>query len=363
MSGARIQQITDERPAEIVGCERRDSRFLRALPEHQEDRLITHAPVDERTPATGGGPEQRTGLQSSHRQPRIERGLRAISRVRDPVFASLALTHAQFSGLRIVVGDIQRHDLAAPEAAAVQDRQERRILPSEARALTTTRRVPESATRWPGLGRLLSCFNTCSSVVMKRPTKTFSHDRPSQAREQFISAPSLLVSHWHDLQFLFAGKTIVGGLIGGLMAVESTKWWLGVTTRTGDLFAIPLAAGIAVGRVGCFLTGLEDRTHGTATLLWTGVDFGDGVRRHPTQLYEIAWLLLLIGVLANIRTRLAPGDEFSVFMVGYMTCRLLVDTLKPDPTLALGMSSIQWAAVATLAYYAPDLRRWVRGGT
>jgi len=178
----------------------------------------------------------------------------------------------------------------------------------------------------------------------------------------WIEDPSLLVSHWHDLQFLFAGKTIVGGLIGGLVAVESTKWWLGVTTRTGDLFAIPLAAGIAVGRVGCFLTGLEDRTHGTATMLWTGVDFGDGVRRHPTQLYEIAWLLLLIGILANIRKPLPPGDEFSVFMVGYMTCRLLLDTLKPDPTLALGMSSIQWAAVATLAYYAPDLRRWVGGG-
>jgi phosphatidylglycerol:prolipoprotein diacylglycerol transferase len=56
-------------------------------------------------------------------------------------------------------------------------------------------------------------------------------------------------------------------LIGGLVAVESTKWWLGVTTRTGDLFAIPLAAGTAIGRVGCFLTGLEDRTHGTPTTL------------------------------------------------------------------------------------------------
>ena len=30
----------------------------------------------------------------------------------------------------------------------------------------------------------------------------------------------------------------------------------------GDLFAVPLAVGIAVGRVGCYLTGLDDHTYG-----------------------------------------------------------------------------------------------------
>jgi len=80
------------------------------------------------------------------------------------------------------------------------------------------------------------------------------------------------------------GKTIVGGLLGGWLAVEIMKLVLGIRSRTGDLFAIPLCLGIAIGRIGCFTAGLADDTYGTATTLPWGVDFGDGVRRHPTQL-------------------------------------------------------------------------------
>ncbi len=50
----------------------------------------------------------------------------------------------------------------------------------------------------------------------------------------------------------------MGGLAGGLIAVELVKKRFGVTAGTGDLFAIPLAVGIAIGRIGCFLTGLPD---------------------------------------------------------------------------------------------------------
>jgi len=66
---------------------------------------------------------------------------------------------------------------------------------------------------------------------------------------------------------LFEGKSIVGGLLGGLLAVELVKKWLGVTVATGDLLALPLAIGIAVGRIGCFLTGLADQTYGVASTL------------------------------------------------------------------------------------------------
>src|SRR5260221_11390397 len=72
-----------------------------------------------------------------------------------------------------------------------------------------------------------------------------------------------------------SGKTIVGALIGGLIAVELAKHILGIKQRTGDLFAVPLCLGIAIGRIGCFLTGLEDHTSGVATSLPWGVNFGD----------------------------------------------------------------------------------------
>src|SRR5579862_4305073 len=69
--------------------------------------------------------------------------------------------------------------------------------------------------------------------------------------------PHLTLVNWHNPAYLLGGKTIVGALIGGLIAVEWTKHQLGITQRTGDLFALPLTVGSAIGRVGCFLTGTE----------------------------------------------------------------------------------------------------------
>ena len=97
---------------------------------------------------------------------------------------------------------------------------------------------------------------------------------------------SLTAAHWHDAVYLMSGKTIVGGLIGGLFAVEWVKRQIGEKSSTGDLFAAPIALGVAIGRIGCFLGGLPDGTYGTPTSLPWGVDFGDGIPRHPTQLYE-----------------------------------------------------------------------------
>jgi phosphatidylglycerol---prolipoprotein diacylglyceryl transferase len=57
-----------------------------------------------------------------------------------------------------------------------------------------------------------------------------------------------------------------------------------VRRATGDVFAIPLTVGIAVGRVGCFLTGLADNTHGLPANLPWAIDYGDGIPRHPAQL-------------------------------------------------------------------------------
>jgi phosphatidylglycerol:prolipoprotein diacylglycerol transferase len=154
------------------------------------------------------------------------------------------------------------------------------------------------------------------------------------------------------------GKTIVGGLIGGIVAVELVKKLRGIGTATGDLFAVPLAVGIAIGRIGCFLTGLSDNTYGNPTTLWTGVDFGDGVLRHPTQLYEVAFLALLVALLLRARRKLTePGDQFRLFVIAYLAFRLGIDFLKPEPAIALGLSLIQWACVGALAFYARDVPR------
>jgi prolipoprotein diacylglyceryltransferase len=178
----------------------------------------------------------------------------------------------------------------------------------------------------------------------------------------WLEDPRATLGHLGDPAFLLGGKTIVGGLIGALFAVEAVKKYLGVSRRTGDLFALPLCVGIAIGRVGCFLTGTEDHTAGVATDLPWGMNFGDGVARHPTQLYEIAFALLLGASLAVLSRRpRREGDLFRFFMVAYFTFRLCVDFLKPGVRVFAGLSSIQWACVLMLLYYAPDVLRWLRG--
>jgi phosphatidylglycerol:prolipoprotein diacylglycerol transferase len=176
--------------------------------------------------------------------------------------------------------------------------------------------------------------------------------------------PRLTLGNWNNPVFLLGGKTIVGALIGGLFTVELVKKRLGITRRTGDLFAIPLCVGIALGRIGCFLTGLEDHTSGNPTRLPWGVNFGDGVARHPTQLYEILFAIVLGAFLwRRIRRPHIEGDIFKQFMVAYFGFRLACDFLKPDVAVFLRMSSIQWACVFMLFYYAPDTTRWARRGT
>ena len=176
-------------------------------------------------------------------------------------------------------------------------------------------------------------------------------------------APAQTLVHWDDLSYLLGGKTVVGGILGGIIAVEFTKRALGVTARTGDVFAVPLAVGIAIGRVGCFLSGLPDRTYGIPTHLPWAIDFGDGIPRHPVQLYESLTMIALAFWLRRIGRRPhRQGDVFRVFVVAYLSWRLAIDFLKPDPRIAGGMSAIQIVALAGVVTYAKDVHRWLRSG-
>ncbi|MEA2237983.1 MAG: phosphatidylglycerol---prolipoprotein diacylglyceryl transferase [Thermoanaerobaculia bacterium] len=162
----------------------------------------------------------------------------------------------------------------------------------------------------------------------------------------------------NNLHNILGGKTVVGGLLGGLIGVEITKKLISVRRSTGNLFVEPLIIAMCIGRIGCFLTGPADHTAGIPTSLPWRIAIADGVRRHPVALYEIAFLIALLPVVRYVRAReLAgtgprEGDAFRLFLASYLLFRLLVDFLKPDPPpILLGMSAIQWACIAGLLYY------------
>jgi phosphatidylglycerol:prolipoprotein diacylglycerol transferase len=177
-----------------------------------------------------------------------------------------------------------------------------------------------------------------------------------------IERPDVALALWQG-QPLWPGQSIVGGLLGGLIGVELAKWATRQTRSTGDALVGPLVLGIVVGRIGCFLAGLHDDTYGLPTHLPWGVDLGDGVPRHPSPLYEIAFLLALNALLQRQRARLAPvpGLQFKLFLSAYLLWRLVGDGLKPvrEP-YALGLSGIQWVCLLALALYLPLAWRALR---
>lgn len=157
-------------------------------------------------------------------------------------------------------------------------------------------------------------------------------------------------------QWLAPGKTITGGLLGGWAGIEIAKRNLGITTSTGDAYVWPIIVGLSLGRLGCFFTGLDDHTYGVATTLPWAIDFGDGVLRHPTQLYEIVWLLLT-GLILRWVPATSPGVLFRGFMASYLFFRLLVENIKPTLHIYGGLSAIQIAALIGLGVCLYDLYR------
>ena len=168
-----------------------------------------------------------------------------------------------------------------------------------------------------------------------------------------LEHPTLLLHPPGGWLYYATNKTIVGGFLGGLIGVELVKKRLGIRASSGDLMVFPILLGLALGRLGCHLSGLQDGTFGTATRLPWGLNFGDGILRHPTNLYEVGFLAALALLLYALGRRrpLPDGRRFELFLAAYLLFRLLVEFLKPTPASVVGLTAIQWACVGGVGYY------------
>ncbi len=149
------------------------------------------------------------------------------------------------------------------------------------------------------------------------------------------------------------GRSVLGALLGATAMVEIYKLRRGTIGSTGYIYVVPFSICIIVGRFGCLLSGLHDNTHGIPTNLAWGWDSGDGIPRHPVQLYEsFSMLLFLLIVLAILKYRKNIIVRYGFYLcVGfYASQRFLWEFFKPYQDIAGSLNIFQYACLLIIMY-------------
>jgi len=161
----------------------------------------------------------------------------------------------------------------------------------------------------------------------------------------------------HVFHEVAAGKSVLGGLAGGYLVVVLYKRHLGIQRPTGDLFAVALTAGEAVGRWGCFFAGC---CYGTVTTVpWAVSEHGQ--MRHPAQIYSSAANVLILAVLLGVeKTR--PPENTLFYLQGTLFCvsRFTIEFFRTGPPPVAGLTLAQWACAAGFVFFAVKLTRLLR---
>ncbi|HEY8257520.1 MAG TPA: prolipoprotein diacylglyceryl transferase [Gemmatimonadales bacterium] len=189
--------------------------------------------------------------------------------------------------------------------------------------------------------------------------------------------------------FSRGGLVWYGGFVGGTIAVIVNGWRLRVPLRwTMQLTAPALAAAYALGRVGCFLVnddygrptslpwgvkfprGLPPSTAGNLEHLFgvavpAGTDPSTVLAVHPTQLYEVAAMLVAFAILWRLRLKNRPvGWLFGVYLVFAGVERFLVEILRAKDDRFLGAFTLaQLTSVFLVVIGASLMVMWREGSS
>lgn len=166
----------------------------------------------------------------------------------------------------------------------------------------------------------------------------------------------VLAEGWRDfgqpdfLRRLATGKSILGALLGGYVSVELFKRALGYRQPTGDWFALIVPAGIALGRLGCWLNGCcLGRVCETST--WWTVRDEYGLPRWPSVPLEFAFNLIALVVLAALgKARKFPGNLFHLYVIAYGLFRLFHEAFRDTPRLVGPLSGYSLLALSLVIF-------------
>ncbi len=150
--------------------------------------------------------------------------------------------------------------------------------------------------------------------------------------ELLFSNPLEILQIWHG------GMSIHGGVIAAVLWILfwSRKHKLSPLLFT-DALVLPLAVVLIFGRLANWMNG---ELWGRPTETNWGVIFPhvDNVLRHPSQLYESAKNLLLVGILAlvgSVKCWKKAGVQTAVFFAGYGILRFVIEFYR-EPTSWVG---------------------------
>jgi phosphatidylglycerol:prolipoprotein diacylglycerol transferase len=146
------------------------------------------------------------------------------------------------------------------------------------------------------------------------------------------------------------GKTIEGGIAGGYLAVIAMKRHLGIVRPTGDLFALAIPAGEAIGRIACFIGGC---CYGKATTVALAVH-EHGALRYPTQIYLSVAATAAFAVLLWLERKrmLPPNGLFYVQGMLFCMARFGVEFFREGNTAVAGLTLAQIGCVAGFGFFA-----------
>jgi phosphatidylglycerol:prolipoprotein diacylglycerol transferase len=169
------------------------------------------------------------------------------------------------------------------------------------------------------------------------------------------------------------GLTIYGAVLGAALAIWIySKFSDFKFAYAADVIAPGIILAQAIGRVGCTINGC---CYGTATSFpWAisythpnSIAFGvSGV--HPTQVYEIMFLMILFGVLLMLKGRLKPdGSLFLIYLGGYSLWRLGIDFIREGTPFLFGLHQAQVIGIIvvliTVVLMFRSRLRWAKSET
>jgi len=142
---------------------------------------------------------------------------------------------------------------------------------------------------------------------------------------------------------LGGGRTIIGGVIGGWVAVEIAKRRMGIRASTGPMWAVALPAGEFFGRIGCWFNGC---CYGKVCSLPWGVE-QHGAMRHPTQFYLAASALAIFVIVWFTRDRTRP---FPLYVILWSSSRFVIEFFREPVGPAKTLSTAQIACIGLFAF-------------